>query len=298
MPKSTFWLGLLTILLAAACGMVVWHLAAAERTVPAGIVDGIQLGFDVLEADAGRAANGASAESTVWWDSEAGVMRAENNAFVVRPIASLTKLMTAMVALDHGIDWDQPVDILPEEYVIGGQLLLHSGEKVTMRDLFHASLLGSANNATLAYVRALHIPEEEFIREMNRKAIALGLEQTRFSEVTGLDTDNVSTAYEAARMAEAAFRDYPEIARVTSLHDYSFTVLGRGRVHTISNTNKLLSDGDMSFTGSKTGYLYEAGYCLVVRGADKLSRHIVVVLGAASERQSLETIKKIALQFD
>lgn len=298
MSRSTIFLSLVTLLLAVGTGMAVWRLAAAERPAPGGSVEVFQLGLGLPDIKGEEGESGAAAESAVWWDSETGIMRAEQRAFEVRPIASLTKLMTAMVALDHAIDWEAPVDIMPHEYVIGGRLLLHPGEQVTMRDLFHASLLGSANNATLAYVRALGIPEPDFVHEMNRKAISLGLEQTRFVEVTGLDPDNVSTAYEAGRLAEAAFRDYPDIAQATSLPEYSFTVLGSGRAHTIRNTNKLIGEEGLSFSGSKTGYLYEAGYCLVVRGTGELSRHVAVVLGAPSEWQSLEDIKQLVGRFD
>ena len=91
--------------------------------------------------------------SALLWDSEAGVIKYEANGFERRPIASLTKLMTAMVALDYGVDLDKEMTIMPEEYRIGGRLVLAPGERVTMRDLLHASLMGSANNATLAFVR-------------------------------------------------------------------------------------------------------------------------------------------------
>ncbi len=231
------------------------------------------------------------------WNTETGAITFEQNAFERVPIASLTKLMTAMVALDHGITWEQSAEIQLNEYVIGGQLLLHPGEHVTMRDLFAASLLGSANNATLAYVRELGIPEQEFIRAMNRKAVELGLEQTYFTDVTGLDKENISTAYEVARMAEHAFKHYPEIARTTGRTEYSFVVGGSGREHTIRNTNKLIAEGNLEVLGSKTGYLYEAGYCLVLQGVGNAGKLIAVVLGNPSEHDQYQGITFLLSRF-
>lgn len=232
------------------------------------------------------------AASAVLWDADAGAIRLEQNGFERRPIASLTKLMTAVVALDHGINWDQEVTIELSEYGPGGNLLLHPGEHVTMRDLFHASLLSSANNATRAYVRALGIPEEEFIREMNRKVVQLGLEQTEFTDVTGLDVGNISTAYEVARLAEAAFA-YEEIARATSLKEYTFVVGGSSREHTIRNSNKLVTEQGEPVSGSKTGYIYEARYCLVMRGAGGADGRIAVVLGSPNEAENLADTKRL-----
>jgi len=163
-------------------------------------------------------------DSALLWDVDTKVINYEKNGYRQRPIASITKLMTAMVALDYGFDWDEQMDIKPEEYLIGGKLLLQPGETVSMRDLMYASLLGSANNATMALVRGLEVPETEFIQAMNRKAIEMGLEKTEFVEVTGLDKENVSTAYEVARMAEEAFQSY--IAKDRTKNSRSMCMLG------------------------------------------------------------------------
>lgn len=217
----------------------------------------------------------------------------QQGAFDRRPIASISKLMTAMVALDYGMPWDKEADIQLEEYTQGGRLLLFNGEKVTMRDLFNASLVGSANNATLAYVRQLGIPKEEFVRAMNRKAVELGLEQTEFYDVTGLNPNNVSTAYEVAIMAKAAFEKYPEIAAATTQKEYFFKVSSSGREHTIRNTNKLISELGDGSGGSKTGYLYEASYCLVMAGGGELGSRIGVILGSPSEQGNFGDMRRL-----
>ncbi|MEK7557258.1 MAG: serine hydrolase, partial [Patescibacteria group bacterium] len=222
MAKSTIFFACLAIVFAGTTVAVSWRLIAGKGT-PAPQVEGVNIALGLPTGQAGLLSEGGGeteglfrAGSALVWNTETDAIQFEQNGFERRPIASITKLVTAMVALDHGIPWEEAATIELEEYVQGGRLLLHPGETVSVRDLFHASLVASANNATLAYVRALKISEEEFVREMNRKAVSLGLEQTEFTDVTGLDVGNISTAYEVARLAEAAFT-YPEIAAASSL---------------------------------------------------------------------------------
>jgi D-alanyl-D-alanine carboxypeptidase len=234
-----------------------------------------------------------ASESAMLWNTEADVIKYEKNGFERRSIASLTKLMAAMVAIDQGVDWGKEMTIGSEEWRIGGRLVLAPDEFVTMTDLLHASLMGSANNATLAFVRGVGVEEKEFIYEMNRKAIELSLEQTEFVDVTGLDPGNLSTAYEVARIAEVAFNDYPIIKEVTSKEKYGYVIGGSGREHTIVNTNNMMVDYGYPLSGSKTGYLYEANFCLVVQGTGDSSDLIAVVLGAPSEWDSMSDVRTL-----
>lgn len=292
MHRSTVFFAALSAILAVTTVFVTYRLIAASDgiTIPQVGGSSIQLGLGQV---AGENQSGSyESGSVLVWNTDAAAISFEQNAFERRPIASITKLMTAMVAMDHGINWDHLTTIEREEYVQGGRLLMHPGEEVSMRDLFHASLLGSANNATLAYVRELGIDREEFVQEMNRKAIELGLEQTEFSDVTGLDPGNISTAYEVARLAEHAFSFYPEIADASSRKEYTFSFAGSDREHTMHNTNKLISQGDDQFLGSKTGFLYEALYCLVVQGSGEMAHKIVVVLGSPSESINLAEVNR------
>lgn len=291
MQKSTIFFAGLSLLLAALTGGVLARLWAAPAGFEGGAVD-TSLDIGLPGGGSKWASDIVQARSTLLWNVAAGVIEKEHNGFARQPIASLTKIMTAMVLLDFGIDWEQQVTIEPHEYVIGGRLLLHPGETATMRDLWHASLMGSANNATLAMVRGAGVPETEFVQAMNRKAIALGLEQTEFSDVTGLDTDNVSTAYEMARLLEAGLRDYPAIAEATSRVDYEFIVGGSGRQHLLRNTNQLATEAHWSIRGGKTGYLYEAGYCLITQGGEG-GNFIAVVLGAESEEASVQQVQDL-----
>lgn len=293
MHKLTAFFGLVIVGLSAALSLALWRLLPTTEGDVAAVRDAMLVGV---------AGGGNSKDllfqtaSAALWDTERQSLRFEQNAFARHPIASLTKLMTAMVALDQGIAWDKEMTVQLDEYGPGGNLLLHPGETVTMRDLFSASLIGSANNATKAYVRGMNLTPEDFVQEMNRKAVELGLEQTVFTDVTGLDPGNVSTAYEVARLADAAFTRYPEIAKVTSLPAYIFTVRGSNRTHEIHNTNKLVSQEEAVTSGTKTGYLDEAHWCLVMKGTGDLANRIAVILGHPQEdRHFADTLRLLRL---
>ncbi|HSX24520.1 MAG TPA: hypothetical protein VLG69_00980 [Candidatus Andersenbacteria bacterium] len=294
MHRMTVFLAIICVVLSCAVGTILFHIVHAEPATTSILSNtGIQLGLgeDVQAAEPSTPI--FQATSALLYDGDSKQILFQQNAFERRPLASITKLMTAMVALDHGIDWNKSANILPNEYTVGGELVLSPGETVTMKDLFNASLLGSANNATMAYVRQLGIPTDEFVQEMNRKAVELHLEQTEFHDVTGLTAQNVSTAYEIAVMANYAFTHYPEISQATSQKEYTFTVQGTNREHTIHNTNKFAQTGEMNVTGSKTGFLYEAGYCLVVQGADALKNRVAVVMNDPSEDAQFIEVKRL-----
>lgn len=289
--RSTTIFSVATLILLICLGIVLQHLLPSRVRGALPQVQGSQqeLAVPYGLSSATKGETTFDAKSALIWNTATQEIELQYNGFEPRPVASLTKLMTAMVALDRGIDWDKAASIELQEYVVGGRLLLHPGEKVTMRDLFYASLLGSANNATLAYVRMLGMEEETFVEAMNRKAIDIGLEQTHFVEVTGLDSKNVSTAYEIARLAAYAFAHYPDIRHASSAPEYTFTVLGSGRERTLKNTNKLIVDKGLLADGSKTGYLDEAGYCLVMQEGNRIG----VVLGSSSEQSNFADMQRL-----
>lgn len=296
MHRATLLFLFICLALATGTGFVIWTLVHLDR-VSGVLVEGsnIVLGLPGIGAK-NPSDTSLQAKSVILYSTETNSILFEHGAFARRPLASITKLMTAMVAIDHGIDWNTEANILPNEYGVGGELVLSPGETVTMKDLFNASLLGSANNATLAYVRQLGISKDDFAQAMNRKAVEIGLEQTEFHDVTGLSPSNVSTAYEIARMAHYAFTKYPQISQATSQKEYTFTVRGTEREHTIHTTNTLVLDGDLEVIGSKTGFLYEAGYCLVVEGAGKYKNIVAVVMNAPSEQAQFTEMIRLLKQ--
>lgn len=225
-------------------------------------------------------AGGVYARNAIVLDPVTGKVLFEKNAERMTPIASLTKLMTTMVFLDQNPDLSREVDVTLAEIRGGGRTQLRNHERAALGDLLHMSLMNSDNVATRVLVRESGLEHAAFIGQMNRKANQLGLENTRFTEVTGLDERNVSTAADVARLLQAASRE-PLIREIMTTHTYEFSgsVRQRGSPHFIVNTNRLLKSR-YEVKGGKTGFISEAGYCFATwinsRGRDM----IAVVLGA------------------
>lgn len=180
----------------------------------------------------------------------------------VQPIASITKLMTALVFLETKPDFTETYTITPDDYVLGGKLHLFTGDVVNLRDLFLTSLVASDNGATIALVHASGLSEKEFVSRMNEKAKELRLEHTSFVDPVGLSQYNVSTAKEAAILALAAFNN-KEIRKAMSLKEHSFKTL-QDRDKYVESTDYLLFDDEENIfvpLGGKTGYTDKAGYC-------------------------------------
>lgn len=233
---------------------------------------------------------------------KAFVQSLDNRAFFyakkadeIQPIASITKLMTALVFLDHNPGWEEVYTITKEDSIEGGRLNLFLGEKVKIKDILATSLISSDNGATLALVSASGLSREEFVLKMNVKASALGLKQTKFFDPTGLDDANVSTAREVALLAKEALLR-PEIEELVGLKEYNFTT-ENGREKKIESTNYLLFDtaeNDFSVLGAKTGYTDRAGYCFVGRFADKDGREVIsVVLNSTGLNERFRESKKL-----
>lgn len=224
-----------------------------------------------------------AAHAAVVIDAETGNILVEQRAFEPRPLASLTKIASAMIALDHAPDLARQVTVLPNEYTLrGGNLRLQTGETVNFKDVLFAGIVGSANNAAYALPRLLGVSDKEYAREMNRKAVALGLETVRFTDTAGFQPENVGSAYDMARLAAEAFARYPLIAEAAATREYQIIAEGSGREHVIRNTNRQLSELDPR-TESKTGYLDEALFCLVLTKHVDGKRLVAVVLGHPSE---------------
>lgn len=209
------------------------------------------------------------------------------NAFDIFPMASLTKIMSAMVALDQKINLNRVVSISPNDYTIGGNLRIAPGmEKVSVKDLFYASITGSANNAALAIAQNTNLNTEQFTEQMNRKAVELDLESLHYEEASGLSIKNVGSAYDVARVAGYAFKNYPLILDAASQAEYSIITRNTQREHTIKNPDDLFKTAPDAFLASKTGYLDEALYCLVLAKKTPKGMIIAVTLGNPSKQDS------------
>jgi D-alanyl-D-alanine endopeptidase (penicillin-binding protein 7) len=212
-------------------------------------------------------------------DESTGRVLFQKNPERILPIASLTKLVTAMVLLDTDPDWDRAVEILPEDVKNSSRSHIRPREEITIRDLIHASIMSSDNVATKALARTCGLTPDEFVTRMNAKAVALGLTGTHFVEPTGLSEQNVATAEGVARLLNAASGN-EIVGAIMQKPSYSFA--SNRRMHTLVNTNRLLRS-KWRVTGGKTGFINEAGYCLVTKVEAPTGAAVTaVVLGAPS----------------
>jgi D-alanyl-D-alanine endopeptidase (penicillin-binding protein 7) len=194
----------------------------------------------------------------------------------VVPIASITKLMTAMVVLDAGLDLDEKITLSREDAVQmkGSRSRLRSGLSLTRGELLLLALMSSENRAAAALGQNYPGGLEAFVDAMNAKGAALQMDESRFVEPTGLSPANVSTASDLAKMVRAA-HEYPLIREYSTKS--RATVRASGRALQYGNTNNLVRSSYWEIGLSKTGYISEAGRCLVmqVRLAEK---DLIVVL--------------------
>jgi serine-type D-Ala-D-Ala endopeptidase (penicillin-binding protein 7) len=222
----------------------------------------------MAEVDPGRLALYSSSALVI--DQETGQALLEKHADVQVPIASITKLMTAMVVLDAKLDLNEVITISDEDVdtLKGSRSRIPVGTTMTRETAMLLALMSSENRASNALGR--HYPGglPAFVRAMNAKARELGMRHSRFEEPTGLSSNNVSTAYDLSRMVTAA-AGYPEI-RIYSTNAEA-TIDLNGRVQEFRNTNALVRNDNWVIGVSKTGYISEAGRCLVMqaRVADK-----------------------------
>ncbi len=224
-------------------------------------------------------------------DKETNKILFAKNIYQMRPLASITKLMTAMVFLDTQPDLEKEVEITHEDLSGIGKANLLLGEKVKLKNLLYLSLIASDNHATLTLVRASGIPKNKFIQKMNIKAKKLGFSKTHFADPVGLAKENVSTPYEVAQILKSCSY-YSLIKKILSLKSYRFTSLS-GERHYIKSTNKLFGSY-LNVLGGKTGYTDEAGYCFT--GIFKLSngREVIsVILGAPADKERFNDTKRI-----
>jgi D-alanyl-D-alanine carboxypeptidase len=226
----------------------------------------------------------------------------KNNNFVFKknqasrlPIASITKLMTAIVFVENNPGFDEVYEIKDEDRREGGRIYVYRGDKISVKDLFYLSLVGSANTATVALVHSTGMTEEEFVSKMNEKAKDLGLVRTNFKDAVGLSANNYSTANDIALLTREAL-SFSEIREATLRSSYSFKTL-QGRTQVVYTTDQLLSNmpkNGVELFGGKTGYTDAAGYCFVGGFVDKTGQELIsVVLGTESDKARFSETKNL-----
>jgi D-alanyl-D-alanine endopeptidase (penicillin-binding protein 7) len=210
-------------------------------------------------------------------DAETGEILHAKNADAVVPIASITKLMTAMVTLDAGLALDEPITISADDAEAGQakrRARLAVGASLTRAELLQLALMASENRAAAALGRVYPGGTDAFVEAMNAKAHELEMTGSRFVEPTGLSSENVSTAEDLAKLVRAA-KGYALIAEYSTTPNAEFTI--RGRRVAFVNTNGLVRGGSWEIGLSKTGFINAAGRCLVMQ-ATVATRSLIIVL--------------------
>ena len=215
------------------------------------------------------------------------------NGKAVMPIASITKLMTAMVFLDANLPMDEEVSVEEDDLnkIKRAKSRLRVGMTLTRREMLRLALMASENRAALALARSYPGGPEALVAAMNAKARDLGMDDTRFFDPTGLDSDNVSTAQDLVKMVAAASY-YPLIAEFTTTASHSVDGLS-GRAMRFSNTNPLVRNASWDIGLSKTGFINEAGKCLVMQATINHRPVIIVLLDSWGRRTRIGDANRI-----
>jgi D-alanyl-D-alanine endopeptidase (penicillin-binding protein 7) len=221
------------------------------------------------------------AEAAIIYNPQNGQVLWESNSQDQRSIASITKVMTAVVTLEDSSNLSEAVVIDRSDVRAASTTYLRAGDRITREDLLHLTLIASDNAAARALARTSSHGSAGFITRMNEKAVELGLTSTKYADPSGLLAANVSSAYDMARLITHVSAN-EHIAGVMQKESYTATA-GRRSI-AIHSTNRLVREGDVDVQAGKTGFISKAGYCLATllklpQGGPQVA---VVVLGAKS----------------
>jgi D-alanyl-D-alanine endopeptidase (penicillin-binding protein 7) len=223
------------------------------------------------------------AEAAIIYNPETNQVLWEENAQEERSIASITKVMTALVFFESGVPLSTPVTIQRADVYRASTTYLRAGYNVTAEDLLNLLLIGSDNAAARALARVSPYGASGFVDRMNQKAAELGLTKTHYADPSGLLASNVSSAYDMARLIAFSAAD----DRVGSImRKVNHTVYAGNRTINVNSTNQLVKTGDVDVVGGKTGFISRAGYCVatLLRLPQNGQQVAVVVLGARSNQ--------------
>ncbi len=218
----------------------------------------------------------------------------EKNADVRASIASLTKLMTAMVVLDSGLDLNKKIKLTKADIdrVKRTTSRLPIGTKLTRYELLKAALISSDNRAAFALSRSYPSGRKGFINAMNVKAIQLGMQNSQFRDPTGLDKRNISTAKDLLKLVRAAYQ-YSVIRDLTTTPSESIKIGRKRNSIGFNNTNPLVRKGVWDIGLSKTGFIRESGRCLVLQTIINDEPIIIVLLNSYGKLTRFADVKRI-----
>ena len=232
--------------------------------------------------------------SALVMDINTGKTLYQKNPAQVRPIASLTKLMTALVVLDARQNLNQTltIDQNDRDNIKHTYSRVRFGTKVSRRDALHLALMSSENRMASALARHYTGGRSAFIRAMNNKARQLGMRNSRFYDSTGLSTRNVSTARDLAKLITAAYRQ-PLIRQFTQDTNKEMRFSTPAYSLMFNNTNPLVKNPDWDVRLSKTGYTDEAGRCLLMRAKPDRQELAIVLLNSVGKRTPIGDANRI-----
>ncbi|MFA5886732.1 MAG: RlpA-like double-psi beta-barrel domain-containing protein [Patescibacteria group bacterium] len=232
-----------------------------------------------------------SASAAVLMSEKTGEILWGKQATKVLPLASLTKLVAVKIFLDTKsklsklVSYDKKDEVQNNRYCRpeeSARLKLKSGDQVKIEDLIYSSLVGSANNTIETLVRVSGLSRTKFIGRMNEIVKTWGASNTKFIEPTGLSADNVSSPLDYAIITRELFSN-PILQKASITKRYTFKTANTKQTHTVVNTNQLLSLNKYPIVGSKTGYLEEAGHCLMTRVESPQGNLIAINFGSKSK---------------
>tara|TARA_Y100000748_G_scaffold17591_1_gene13572 strand:+ start:24907 stop:25785 length:879 start_codon:yes stop_codon:yes gene_type:complete len=218
----------------------------------------------------------------------------QKNSDAKASIASLTKLMTAMVVLDSGLDLNKKIKITKADIdrVKRTTSRLPIGSKLSRYELLKAALISSDNRAAFALSRSYPSGRKGFINAMNVKAIQLDMQKSQFSDPTGLDKRNISTANDLLKLVRAAYQ-YSLIRELTTSPSENIKIGKRRNGVNFNNTNPLVRKGVWDIGLSKTGFIRESGRCLVLQTVINDEPIIIVLLNSYGKLTRFADVKRI-----
>ena len=215
----------------------------------------------------------------------------EKNPDAVLPIASITKLMTALVTLDAELPLDEQLVVTRADRTVDRvRSRLTPGVKLTRADALHLALMASENHAAQLLGRTYPGGLESFVEAMNAKAQLLGMHDSRFADPTGLSPDNRSSPADLVRLVKSAY-EYEEIRNFSVSHEMTLAV-GKRQVR-YGNTNRLTSNPDWDIGLQKTGFISAAGRCLVMSAVVEGQRVVMVLLDSVGKYSRLGDAQRI-----
>ena len=242
------------------------------------------------------------AKSAILIDQNTGTILYQKNENERLPMASMTKIMSLLLIMEQineeNISYDTKVEISDDASSMGGsQIFLKTGDTYKVRELLKSIAMASANDAVVALAEKTYGSKEEFVNKMNEKVDSLGLKNTHFVNVHGLDEDNhYSSAYDMAMIARELLK-YEDILKFTSVYE-EYLQKSDGSKIWLVNTNKLVRFYP-GVDGLKTGYTANAGYCLTATAQKNNLRLISVLMGEESiEQRSQDTVKLLNYGFN